>query len=79
MEDIRTCMKHVVDVDWGETTDITPDIKLTFSNAGHILGSSVVHFHVADGKHNIVLVGIKNMRSLGYLMRPIRGFQRLRL
>ena len=26
--------------DWGETTDITPDAKLTFSNAGAaILGS----------------------------------------
>ena len=56
MEDIRTCMKHVVDVDW-ETTDITPDVKLTFSNAGHILGSSAVHLHVADGKHNIVFSG----------------------
>ena len=57
MEDIRTCMKHVVDVEWGETTDITPDIKLTMSNAGHILGSSALHMHVADGKHNIVFSG----------------------
>ena len=57
MEDIRTCMKHVVDVDWGETTDITPDIKLTFSNAGHILGSSAVHLHIGEGKHNIVFSG----------------------
>jgi len=48
MEDIRTCMKHVVDVDWGDTTDIAPDIKLTFSNAGHILGSSAVHLHIGD-------------------------------
>jgi len=57
MEDIRMCMKHVVDVDWGETTDIAPDVKLTFSNAGHILGSSAVHLNVADGKHNIVFSG----------------------
>ncbi|MFQ3317141.1 MAG: beta-CASP ribonuclease aCPSF1 [Candidatus Poseidoniales archaeon] len=57
MEDIRTCMKHVVDVDWDETTDIAPDIKLTFSNAGHILGSSAVHLHIGDGKHNIVFSG----------------------
>ena len=41
MEDIRMCMKHVVDVDWDSTTDIAPDVKLTFSNAGHILGSSL--------------------------------------
>ncbi len=57
MEDIRTCMKHVVDVNWGETTQITPDIKLTFSNAGHILGSSAVHLQIGEGKHNIVLSG----------------------
>ncbi|RJU88971.1 MAG: beta-CASP ribonuclease aCPSF1 [Candidatus Poseidoniales archaeon] len=57
MEDIRMCMKHVVDVDWGETTDIAPDVKLTFSNAGHILGSSAVHLNIADGKHNIVFSG----------------------
>ncbi|GIS27660.1 MAG: hypothetical protein CM15mP128_4190 [Methanobacteriota archaeon] len=36
MEDIRQCMLHVVDVDWSKTTDITPDVKLTFENAGHI-------------------------------------------
>jgi len=57
MEDIRTCMRHVVDVDWGQTVDITPDVKLTFHNAGHILGSSSVHLHVGDGKHNIVFSG----------------------
>ncbi|HIF45369.1 MAG TPA: beta-CASP ribonuclease aCPSF1 [Candidatus Poseidoniales archaeon] len=57
MEDIRTAMKHVVDVDWGQTVDITPDVKLTFHNAGHILGSSSVHLHVGEGKHNIVFSG----------------------
>ena len=57
MEDIRTCMRHVIDVDWGQTVDITPDMKLTFHNAGHILGSSSVHLHVGDGKHNIVFSG----------------------
>ena len=57
MEDIRQTMLHVVDVEWGETTDITPDVKLTFSNAGHILGSSSVHLHIGEGKHNIVFSG----------------------
>ena len=40
-----------------KTTDVAPDIKLTFSNAGHILGSSAVHLHIGDGKHNIVFSG----------------------
>jgi len=57
MEDIRTAMKHVIDVDWGQTADIAPDVKLTFHNAGHILGSSSVHLHIGEGKHNIVFSG----------------------
>ncbi|MDB4657088.1 beta-CASP ribonuclease aCPSF1, partial [Candidatus Poseidoniaceae archaeon] len=57
MEDIRTCQRHVVDVNWDETTDIAPDVKMTFSNSGHILGSSAVHLHIGDGKHNLLFSG----------------------
>ena len=57
MEDIRTCQRHVVDVAWEETTDIAPDVKMTFSNSGHILGSSAVHLHIGDGKHNLLFSG----------------------
>jgi len=57
MEDIRTCQKHVVDVPWDQTTDIAPDIKMTFSNSGHIIGSSAVHLHIGDGKHNLLFSG----------------------
>ncbi len=57
MEDIRMCMRHVVDVNWDETTDIAPDVKMTFSNAGHILGSSAVHLHIGNGKHNLLFSG----------------------
>ena len=57
MEDIRTCQRHVVDVDWDQTTDIAPDVKMTFSNSGHILGSSAVHLHIGDGKHNLLFSG----------------------
>ena len=57
MEDIRTCQRHVVDVAWDQTTDIAPDIKMTFSNSGHILGSSAIHLHIGDGKHNLLFSG----------------------
>ena len=57
MEDIRMCMRHVVDVNWDETTDIAPDVKMTFSNAGHILGSSAVHLHIGNGKHKLLFSG----------------------
>lgn len=48
---------HIIPLDYEEVTDIAPDIKLTFHNAGHILGSAISHFHIGDGLHNIVFTG----------------------
>ena len=56
-EMVREELKHTITVDYGDVTDIAPDIKLTFHNAGHILGSAVAHFHVGDGFHNVVFSG----------------------
>ena len=67
MEDIRQTMLHVVDVEWGETTDITPDVKLTFPMPGHILGSSSVHLHIGEGKHNIVFSGDQKSMEKSWL------------
>lgn len=38
-EHIKEMLKHVITLDYNEVTDITPDIRLTFYNSGHILGS----------------------------------------
>ena len=54
---IREELKRTIVLRQNETTDITPDVRLTFYNAGHILGSSSVHLHVGDGLYNIVLSG----------------------
>ncbi|RLG22614.1 beta-CASP ribonuclease aCPSF1 [Methanosarcinales archaeon] len=54
---IRKSLKYTIPLDYGEVTDITPDIKLTFHNAGHILGSAICHFHIGEGLHNIVFTG----------------------
>ncbi|WP_224450602.1 beta-CASP ribonuclease aCPSF1 [Haloprofundus salilacus] len=54
---VREELKHTITVDYGNVTDIAPDIKLTFHNAGHILGSAVSHFHVGNGFHNVVFSG----------------------
>jgi KH/beta-lactamase-domain protein len=56
-EMIRQELKHTITLDYGNVTDITPDIRLTLQNAGHILGSAVAHFHVGDGFHNLVFSG----------------------
>lgn len=57
IKDIQKELSHMVTVDYGEVIDITPEIKLTFYNAGHILGSSMVHLHIGDGLHNLVFTG----------------------
>lgn len=54
---IKELVKHVIPLEYGEVTDIAPDIKLTMHNAGHILGSSIVHFHIGDGLYNLAYTG----------------------
>ena len=45
--------KHVVDIGYGEKTDIAPDIKISMENAGHILGSSSVYMQIGEVLTNI--------------------------
>jgi hypothetical protein len=55
--DVKQIMKQTVTIPYGTVTDIAPDIKLVFSNAGHILGSATCHFHIGNGDHNFVYTG----------------------
>ncbi len=50
-------VKHTITLDYGVVTDISPDIKLTLHNAGHIIGSAMCHFHIGDGAHNLLYTG----------------------
>ncbi|QKY18859.1 beta-CASP ribonuclease aCPSF1 [Halolamina sp. CBA1230] len=54
---VREAIKHCIPLEYGDVTDIAPDLKLTFHNAGHILGSAVSHFHVGDGLYNVAFSG----------------------
>jgi len=76
-ENIRDMIKHCIAMDYGDTTDITPDVRLTFHNAGHILGSAIAHFHVGEGLYNIAFSGdIKYERT--WLFNPaVNRFPRL--
>ena len=56
-QEVKKMILHTIPLDYGEVTDIAPDIKLTFYNAGHILGSAIVHLHIGEGLHNIVYTG----------------------
>jgi uncharacterized protein len=66
---VRELVWRTIPLRWGETTDIAPDIRLTLHNAGHILGSSICHFHLGEGDHNLAYSGdIKFERS--WLFNP---------
>jgi len=56
-DEIKELVIHTICLDWGEVTDITPDVRLTFYNAGHILGSAMAHLHIGNGLHNMVYTG----------------------
>ena len=56
-KDVRETVMHTIPLKYGVVTDVAPDIKLTLHNAGHILGSSIIHLHIGEGYHNIVYTG----------------------
>ncbi|MEM3673456.1 MAG: beta-CASP ribonuclease aCPSF1 [Candidatus Bathyarchaeia archaeon] len=56
-KDVRECVLHTIPLRYGVVTDIAPDIRLTLHNAGHILGSSIIHLHIGEGLHNVVYTG----------------------
>ncbi len=57
MSNLREFIKHCITLPYNSVTDIAPDIKLTLTNAGHILGSATVHLHIGQGLYNLVYTG----------------------
>ena len=56
-KDVKKAVLHTIPLAYGEVTDIAPDIRLTLHNAGHILGSAIVHLHIGDGLYNVAYTG----------------------
>lgn len=76
-EHIRAAVLHTIPLKYGETTDISPDVRLTFQNAGHILGSSIAHFHVGDGLYNIAFTGDMKFEKSWLFNAAVNKFPRL--
>ena len=55
--DVKEAILHTIPLSYGEVTDIAPDVRLTLHNAGHILGSAIIHLHVGDGQYNLAYTG----------------------
>lgn len=56
-KDVKTAVKYVITREYGEVTDITPDMRLTLHNASHIIGSASAHLHIGNGVHNLLYTG----------------------
>ncbi|MBI4440645.1 beta-CASP ribonuclease aCPSF1 [Candidatus Woesearchaeota archaeon] len=76
-EEIKNMVKQTICLDWGEVTDITPDVRLTFYNSGHILGSSMAHMHIGNGLHNMMYTGDMKFNRTRLLDGCITRFPRL--
>lgn len=75
--DIKNMVKHTICLGYEEVTDITPDVRLTFYNAGHSLGSALCHLHVGNGLHNLLYTADLNYEVSNLLSRAITRFPRL--
>jgi uncharacterized protein len=75
--EVKTYIKHSITLNYGNVTDIAPDIKLTFHNAGHILGSAIAHFHIGDGLYNIAFTGDFNYSKSRLFNPATASFPRL--
>ena len=76
-EDIKEMVRHSICLDYGEVTDITPDIRITLYNAGHVLGSAQVHINIGNGLHNFVYSGDTKYGKTHLLDPAVNSFPRV--
>ena len=76
-EDIKEMVRHSISLNYGEVTDITPDIRITLYNAGHVIGSSQVHINIGNGLHNFVYGGDTKYGKTRLLDPAVNYFPRI--
>ena len=76
IQSIYVRIRNTITSNYGETTDVSPDLKLTFHNSGHILGSAAA-FHVGDGVYNLVFSGDIKFENTWLFDRAVNHFPRL--
>ena len=76
-KDIRTFVQHTIPIDYGDVTDISPDVRITLHNAGHILGSAIVHAHIGEGLYNMAYTGDLKFDRTRLFSPSVHAFPRL--
>jgi len=74
---VKEAVRHSIPLEFGEVSDVAPDIRLTFQNAGHILGSALIHLHIGEGLHNIVYAIDQKFGRTTLLEPAFTDFQRV--
>jgi KH/beta-lactamase-domain protein len=75
--DVKEMVKHTICLGYNEVTDIAPDMRITFYNSGHALGSAMVHINIGNGAHNLLYTGDMKFARTKLLDRAICNFPRL--
>jgi uncharacterized protein len=76
-KDVKEMVKHSICLDFNEVTDITPDVRITMYNSGHVLGSALVHLNIGNGLHNLVYTGDYKYARTRLLDPAIASFPRV--
>jgi len=76
-DEVKEMVKHTITLDYEEVTDVTPDVRITLYNAGHTLGSAMVHIHVGNGLHNLLYTGDIKFAKTRLLSPAATTFPRL--
>jgi uncharacterized protein len=76
-EDIKEMVRHSICLNFGEVFDISPDIRITFFNAGHVLGSAITHVNIGNGLHNFVYTGDSNYKRTRLLDPAVNNYPRV--
>ncbi len=74
---VKEAVKHAITLEFGEVSDVAPDIRLTFQPSGHILGSAFPHLHIGEGMHNIVYALDQKFGRSTLLDQAYSDFQRV--
>lgn len=76
-KEIKEMVKHSICLDFNEVTDIAPDVRITFYNSGHVLGSAMVHFNIGNGLHNFLYTADYKYSKTRLLDPAISSFPRV--
>ncbi len=76
-KDIKEMVKHTICLNFNEVTDIAPDIRITFYNSGHALGSAMIHFNIGNGFHNFLYTADYKYSRTRILDPAITNFPRI--